>query len=81
MPDPKKPSTVAQIADLLKSLLTEPVTDQSSRPPNAGDVKRAKAATKTPRKRKPVKKKAAPKKKKVVTKKKRTTKKKKPARK
>ncbi len=73
MPDPKKPSTVAQIADLLKSLLTEPVTDQSSRPPNAGDVKRAKAATKTPRKRKPVKTKAV--KKKAVKKKKKSARK------
>jgi len=62
MPDPKKPSTVDQIADLLKSLITEPITDQSSRPPTAGDVKRVKAATKTPRKRKPVKKKPATKK-------------------
>ena len=79
MPDPKKPSTVDQIADLLKSLITEPVTDQSSRPPNAGDVKRAKAATKSPRKRKPVKKKVATKKKRATTT--RKTKKKKSARK
>ena len=80
MPDPKKPSTVDQIVELLRGLVTEPVTDQSSRPPTAGDVKRVKASANPPRRRKAVKKKTATKKK-VVAKKKRATKKKKPARK
>jgi hypothetical protein len=75
MPDPKKPSTVDEIVSLLRGLITEPVTDQSSRPPNAGDVKRVKASANPPKRRKAVKKKTATKKK-VVTKKK-----KKPARK
>lgn len=80
MPDPKKPGTVDEIVSLLKGLITEPVTDQSSRPPTAADVKRVRAAANPPKRRKAVKKKTATKKK-VVTKKKRTTKKKKSARK
>jgi hypothetical protein len=52
MPDPKKPSTIDQIVELLKTMVTEPITDQSSRPPTPADVKNVRAAMATPRKRK-----------------------------
>lgn len=90
MPDPKKPSTVDQIVDLLKGLMSEPASDQSSRPPSAAGVRAAKAAM-NPRRRKAAaksrpkpkatKKKRATTKRKATTRRKVSTKKKKSARK
>jgi hypothetical protein len=86
MPDPKKPSTVDQIVDLLKGLISEPASDQSSRPPTRAGVRKAKAAM-NPRRRKPAAKsrpkaKAAKKKRVTATRKKKpATRKKKTARK
>jgi hypothetical protein len=69
MPDPKKQSLTDQIVGLLRDLVTEPVTDQSSKPPTRKTVRRVKAVA-NPRRRKVVKKprpKATAKKKRATT--------------
>ena len=49
MPDPKKPTAIEQMVEILRTLVTEPVTDQSSMKPTAEDVKRVKRAMATPK--------------------------------
>ena len=73
MPDPKKPTAIEQMVEILRTLVTEPVTDQSSGRPTAEDVKRVKRAMATPKARKPAAKprpKPATKKKRAATKRK-----------
>ena len=73
MPDPKKQTAIEQMVEILKSLVTEPITDQSSMKPTAEDVKRVKRAMATPKARKPAAKprpKPATKKKRAATKRK-----------
>ena len=79
MAAPKKPeSTIDQIVSILREMVTEPMTDQSSIPPTAADVKRVKAEMRTPapRKKKSTKARARPaaKKKRAATRKKTTVK-------
>ena len=79
MADPKKPlSTVEQIVAILKDLVTEPVSDQSSLRPTAADVRRVKSqfSTPAPRKKKSTKARAKPatKKKRAATREKATVK-------
>jgi hypothetical protein len=69
VPDPKKPTAIEQMVEILRSLVTEPVTDQSSARPTAEDVKRVKRAMAAPKRRKPAaKKKPAATKRKTVRK-------------
>ena len=81
MADPKKQpqSAIEMIVSALRELVTEPVTDQSSRPPTAADVRRVKSSLRTPapRKKKSTKARARPasKKKRATTRKKSTVKK------
>jgi hypothetical protein len=75
----KKPdSTIDQIVSLLREMVTEPMTDQSSIPPTAADVRRARSAmgVSAPRKKKPTKARARPaaRKKRAATRKKTTVK-------
>ena len=49
MPDPKKPTAIEQMVEILRTLVTQPVTDQSSMNPTPGDVKRVKRAMATPK--------------------------------
>ena len=73
MPEPKKQTAIEQMVEILRTLVTEPVTDQSSMRPTAEDVKRVKRAMATPKPRKPAAKprpKAATKKKRAATKRK-----------
>ena len=70
MPDPKKQSAIDQMVEILRTMVTEPITDQSSMKPTAADVQNVKAALNPPRRRKAAKKarpKAAPKKKRATT--------------
>ena len=62
MADRKKQSPMEQIVSVLRDLITEPVTDQSSLAPTAADVRRVKAELRTPapRKKKPKKARAKP---------------------
>ena len=53
MPEPKKQTAIEQMVEILRTLVTEPVTDQSSMKPTPGDVKRVKRAMATPKRRKP----------------------------
>lgn len=53
MPEPKKQTAIEQMVEILRSLVTEPVTDQSSMKPTPADVKRVKRAMATPKARKP----------------------------
>ena len=73
MPEPKKQTAIEQMVEILRSLVTEPVTDQSSMRPTPADVKRVKRAMATPKARKPAAKprpKPANKKKRAATKRK-----------
>jgi hypothetical protein len=78
MAGPKKQTPIEQIISVLKDLVTEPATDQSSGPPTAADVRRVKSEFRasTPRKKKSTKTRARPasKKKRATTRKKATTK-------
>jgi hypothetical protein len=83
VPDPKKPTAIDQMVEILRSLVTEPVTDQSSMKPTPEDVKRVKRALATPKARKPAAKprpKPATKKKRAATRRKTVSRKKSTAR-
>ena len=75
---PKKPeSTIDQIVAVLREMVSEPMTDQSSSPPTAADVKRVKSKMRGPaRKKTATKARARPaaKKKRATTRKKTTVK-------